>query len=309
MKPNVSVIITTFNSAKLIAAAITSVLQQIDVAIEIIVVDDCSDDFQSLQDEIAMFHKEVSIVVRQPKQKSNANVSRNIAIKLAKFPYVAFLDADDTWNPKHLISSIQAIKSRELDACFSKVELIANGANEKSLVCYQEKTDICDFIFNQGGIAVTSCLVITKSTLHDVHFDNNLLKHQDWDFLIRYTSKYNLGQSPYYGLNYTLSTGMNMSSKYNFEASISFMNITLPARWHATFLSGQLSKILVKEEYEELLKLSMQVKNNYKNTTANLGLRNYCIIISAKHKIIFLALAFSFHKMRKIKHLLHSFLK
>lgn len=306
---NVSVIITTFNSAKFIVPAIKSVLQQVDVVIEIIIVDDCSDDFQMLQDQIALLKDQVAISVRQPKQKGNANISRNIGIGQAQYPYIAFLDADDTWNPKHLISCIETIEDRKIDGCFSKVALMTNDSNEKSLPCYQDNADICEFIFNHNGIAVTSSLVIKTSTLLDVNFDINLLKHQDWNFLIRFTNKYTLGQSPYYGLNYTLSTGSNMSASFNFSASINFMNNTLPTCWHAVFISSQLNKILLKNKYEELLKLSNQIKRHYKLSLSTLGFKNLCIIQSAKNKILFSALTLFFKILSRVKYTLRSCLK
>ncbi|NQZ89736.1 MAG: glycosyltransferase family 2 protein [Colwellia sp.] len=305
----VSVIITTYNSEKFIIAAIKSALQQIDVVIEVIIVDDCSDDFNLLQDKVALFKDQVAITVKQPKQKGNANVSRNMGIDQAQYPYIAFLDADDTWNAKHLTSCIKAIESNDLDGCFSKVILIANNVHEKSTPCYQDKSDICAFIFNQNGISVTSSLVMKKSTLLDIHFDNDLFKHQDWDFLIRYTKKYNLGQSPYYGLNYTLSTGTNMSSTYNFSASINFMNYTLPTFWHAIFLSSQLNKILLRKQHEELLKLSIQIKGHYKFPLSTLGYKNYCIIQSAQNKMTFSTLTNFFKIISKVKYTLRSCLK
>jgi glycosyltransferase involved in cell wall biosynthesis len=306
---NVSVIITTFNSANFIIPAINSALQQIDVMIEIIIVDDCSDDFNLLQDKIAPFKDQVAITVKQPKKKGNANVSRNMGIEQALYPYVAFLDADDTWNAKHLSSCIQTIENKALDGCFSKVTLIANHINEKSIPCYRDKSDICAFIFNQNGISVTSSLVLKKSTLLDINFDTSLFKHQDWDFLIRYTDKFKLGQSPYYGLNYTLSTGTNMSSTYNFNASVSFMNNTLPTFWHNTFISSQLNKILMQKQHEELLKLSIQIKNHYKLPISALGFKNYLIIRSAQNKMAFSTLTNFFKVISKVKYTLRSFIK
>jgi len=305
----VSVIITTFNSARFIVPAIKSVLQQVDVVTEVIIVDDCSDDFQLLQSEISLLKDQVVITVRQPKQKGNANISRNIGISQAQYPYIAFLDADDTWNAKHLISSIQTIENKALDGCFSKVTLINNNVSEKSLPCYEDKADICEFIFNQNGMAVTSSLVIKKSTLLDVNFDIDLFKHQDWNFLIRFTNKYKLGQSPYYGLNYTLSTGTNMSSTFNFSASISFMNNTLPTCWHTIFISSQLNKILLQNKYEELLKLSNQIKGHYNFPLSTLGFKNYYIIQSAQNKIHFSSLTIIFKIISKVKLTLRSFFK
>lgn len=298
---NVSVIITTYNSAECIVAAIQSVLQQCNVNVEIIIVDDCSDDFPLLKNNAETYSLQCPITILQPEGKGNANVSRNIGIQVAQYSYVAFLDADDTWNNKHLISCLTTINDQSLDACFSRVNLISDQIVTKAIPTYKTQSDICEFIFIQGGISVTSSLVIKKATLVNVTFDNKLFKHQDWDFLIRYTHAYKLGQSPYYGLNYTLSTGTNMSSKFNFDASIFFMNNTLSERWHAIFISSQITKIINEKRYSDLVSLQTKLNGNYKKHYGLLGFKNNLIISSAKSRTLFKVIASIFRLVSSIK--------
>jgi len=286
-KHSISTVITTYNSVYHIEAAIDSIISQERVITEIIIVDDHSDDFDKLKELIERYKAIHNIIVLQPKTKGNANVSRNIGINNAKFEYVAFLDADDTWEPLHLISCINTINEKSLDGCFGKVNLISDKTITKSLIEYQPQSDICNFIFKKGGISVTSSLVIRKSALQSVTFDNNVFKHQDWDFLVRFTKNNKLGQSPYFGLNYTLSTGVNMSSKYNFDASIKFMNNTLPIIWHSIFISAQLSRIIENKQYSELLKLHNKLKKDYKYPLFKLGFKHNMIMQSSNNIVLF----------------------
>lgn len=301
IKNNISVIITTFNSSEYIVSAIQSVIIQRDVNVEIIIVDDCSDDFEALKKNAEFYSQYCKITILQPKVKGNANVSRNIGIEIAQYLYVAFLDADDTWNDQHLTSCLKTINEQSLDACFAQVNLIAGYLTQKSLPIYKTQTDICKFIFIQGGISVTSSLVINKETLTNISFDNQLFKHQDWDFLIRYTHKYKLGQSSYYGLNYTLTTGNNMSSKFNFDASITFMNNTLPEQWHAIFITSQLTMLISEKRYDDLVNLRQKLNGNYKKSLQLLGLKNNVILSSVSNRVLFQIVANSFQLINNIK--------
>lgn len=89
-----SVVIPLFNKANYIEKAIHSILSQTCTNFEIIVIDDGSTDegnqvVKSINDHrihlISQFN-------------SGASVARNNGVKLAKYEYVAFLDADDWWD-------------------------------------------------------------------------------------------------------------------------------------------------------------------------------------------------------------------
>lgn len=306
---NISVIITTYNSSEHIVSAVQSVLAQLDVTIEIIIVDDCSADFQLLTERVNAIVGSTPTTILQPEHKGNANISRNIGIKNAQYDHVAFLDADDTWNPKHLITSINTLKEMSLDGCFCQVKLLSDKGSIKSVAKYDNQSDICRYIFKQNGISVTSALVINKSTLLDISFDNELAKHQDWDFLIRYANKYRLGQSPYYGLNYTLSTGVNMSSSFNFSASIRFMNLTLPVIWHPIFINGQVSKILEQQTFEQLVLLFQQLTLHYNQPLSRLGAKNTVTLLSSKNKLMFRMLVKYFQFIKAGKTYLRALIK
>lgn len=94
-----SVIIPVYNKADTLGMAIESVCAQTIGEWELIVVDDGStDDVES-----AMAPYAADSRIRLIRQK-NAGVSaaRNRGIGAAREPYLAFLDADDEWLPRHL---------------------------------------------------------------------------------------------------------------------------------------------------------------------------------------------------------------
>ncbi|WP_288911006.1 glycosyltransferase family 2 protein, partial [uncultured Thomasclavelia sp.] len=87
----VSAIITTHNRLELLKRAIQSVYNQTYSNIELIVVDDASDDGTKEWAEQQSFK-----FIYIPKEKSKGgNYARNLGIKSSHGKYVAFLDDDD----------------------------------------------------------------------------------------------------------------------------------------------------------------------------------------------------------------------
>ncbi len=99
----VSVIIPCFRCAKTISAAIESVRKQTAEALEVIAVDDASDDDtpRELTELVRRYGDKWLKVIRMARNEGPAT-ARNIGWNAAKGDLVAFLDADDTWHPRKL---------------------------------------------------------------------------------------------------------------------------------------------------------------------------------------------------------------
>lgn len=93
----ISVVIPTYNRAAFVADAVRSVLDQVGVALEVIVVDDGSTDETARV--LAAFGDKVHYIVQN---NAGASAARNTGIRAATTPLVAFLDSDDLWLPGKL---------------------------------------------------------------------------------------------------------------------------------------------------------------------------------------------------------------
>lgn len=92
--PLVTVYIPTYNRVELLKRAVESVRQQTYKNLEIIIVDDCSED--STHEYLAEISKKDSRIKYFIKEKnSGACISRNIAIENAKGKFITGLDDDD----------------------------------------------------------------------------------------------------------------------------------------------------------------------------------------------------------------------
>ena len=92
--PLISVIIPTYNRGALLGRAIRSVLAQSYRNIEIIVVDDASDDYSGAV--VKEFSDNRLSYIRHDSNMGGAK-ARNTGIKAAKGEYIAFQDSDDEW--------------------------------------------------------------------------------------------------------------------------------------------------------------------------------------------------------------------
>lgn len=97
MTPLVTAILPVYNRARWIARAVRSVLAQTYPSVELIVVDDGSDDGTT---EVLADFEGCLTLLHQP--RAGAYAARNLAIARARGDFVAFIDSDDVWLPQRL---------------------------------------------------------------------------------------------------------------------------------------------------------------------------------------------------------------
>ncbi len=183
---SVSVIIPTFNRAKVLRRAIESVLQQSLPAKEIIVVDDGSvDNTQKVVEELQLG---ASIPINYIYQQ-NAGVSaaRNSGIRVASNEWIAFLDSDDAWLPDKLNNQAELIEQHPCyRLCHTQESWIRNGVRVNQMKKHAKSGG---HIFQQClplCVISPSSVVIYRSLFDDVGlFDENLPACEDYDLWLR----------------------------------------------------------------------------------------------------------------------------
>jgi GT2 family glycosyltransferase len=98
--PRVTVVIPAFRAAKYIAEALDSVCAQTFTDFEIVVVNDVSPDTDELEEVLSRYRERVTYLKRD--RNGGPGAARNTGILAARGEYVAFLDADDYWDPTFL---------------------------------------------------------------------------------------------------------------------------------------------------------------------------------------------------------------
>lgn len=123
-QPVISVVIPCYNCAHYLPEALDSVLKQTYPPLEIIVVDDGSTDNSG---QIAASYGPPVRVVRQPNQ--GQSVARNRGVDEAKGEWIAFLDADDLWEPDKLRLQVETLRdiSPEVGCVYTHLYILRDG--------------------------------------------------------------------------------------------------------------------------------------------------------------------------------------
>lgn len=100
---SVSVVIPCFNSEKTIIRALNSIKKQTSLPSEVIIINDSSTDrTTTILNELITLMWPFEIIILTNDKNSGPSYSRNRGWNIAKYDWIAFLDADDTWDSNKL---------------------------------------------------------------------------------------------------------------------------------------------------------------------------------------------------------------
>ncbi len=186
--PLVSVVIPTYNRANVVARAIRSVLSQTYQNLELIVVDDGSEDGTT-----AVLNRFNSIkTIRQ--NNRGVSAARNAGIALSSGKLLAFLDSDDEWLPEKIRKQVLLYSPEKPEFICHSNEL---WMRDQKIVPQK------DIHTKQGGFffkrALERCLIspsaviISRVLLDTVGwFDEDLEAAEDYDLWLRITAFHNV---------------------------------------------------------------------------------------------------------------------
>lgn len=196
----VSVIIPVYQATQFVENAVVSALQFDCVKEVVIVLDENSPSLRDLAMQWSKIHNRVIILQHPGSAHKGAGASRNLGIRIASCPYVAFLDADDWYLPNRFDLSTQIFEQKEdVDFIYEAIatsfeteqgkELyLARGNREITFVASPISSGIKMFealLCQQGfGWFHLNGLTIKKDSLQ-ILFDEQLPQMQDTDFIRR----------------------------------------------------------------------------------------------------------------------------
>ena len=174
-------IIPAYNAEGFIREAIDSILAQTRSAAEIIVVDDGSKD--GTRAVVESYGDRVQFV-----QQANQgpSVARNRAAHMATSELIAFLDADDAWEPRKLELQMKAFADYPT-AVLSYTSLLMMEPDGSQWVQHAVATDGLRDKLRLGNPSILpSCVMMPRQALLDSGgFVTNLRGSEDWDMWLR----------------------------------------------------------------------------------------------------------------------------
>ena len=178
-----SVIIPSYNRADKIERSVRSVLNQDYKNLEVIVVDDGSDD-----NTVDIIKEVADPRLRYIYQEnSGACAARNNGIRHARGEYIAFHDSDDIWHQDKLEKQMPILLNNQADIVFCKLALLSeNGKSDGIARPTYIKGGLLDPITTVFGIS-TQTLVMKADVAKRYLFDEKMPRWQDFEFMLRAT--------------------------------------------------------------------------------------------------------------------------
>lgn len=225
-KPTFSVVIPLYNKEEYIVHCIESVLAQTFQDFEIVVVDDGSRDLSvsKLQPYLAERCRLI--------QKENGGVSsaRNKGIQQAHGRFIAFLDADDFYEPTFLEEIARLFKKfPSADAAMSAFYRVHGQRKLPSDVLLQSEGGILvtDFYrhWSKGAFFQTSSVVIKKDYFetHDKWFPEQESLGEDQEMWFHVAEHGTIAYVGKYLINYDVQVGNSLTKKSPFLGELPFI--------------------------------------------------------------------------------------
>ena len=183
--PLISVVIPTYNHAEFLKRALEGVQNQEYDNLEVIVVDNHSDDHT---DEVVGSFSSLNIKLLKINNKGIIGASRNYGIEHAMGEWIAFLDSDDFWYPTRLsICSDCFDGSHQLDVISTDELIVFSGTDKQEVLQHGPASkDMYQDMILLGNRLSPSATLVKKSllSLYDLKFSESELHVtvEDYDF-------------------------------------------------------------------------------------------------------------------------------
>ncbi len=218
-RPSVSVVLAVYNVMWCIERALDSVLSQTHVPLEIIACDDGSTD--GTPEFIERKYGDAVRVLRLPHR--NASAARHDGLAVAQGDWLAFLDADDWWQPHKLERQLEYV------AAHPSVRWVSTEGRYESEHGVERASWLADYfepVIERNGdllppmlgrcFPLMSSMLVERSAYHEVGgIDPAIIYSHDYDLWLRLAARFDGGLIPEMLVHYWTHPG---ALSKNFEA-------------------------------------------------------------------------------------------
>ncbi len=199
-RPRVSVVIATWNRSHSVREAIASAQAQTLDDLEVIVVDDGSDDdTEAVLAGISHFDARVRYL---RKERGGVCRARNAGLAAARGDYVAFLDSDNTWRPEFLSSMVAAMDRGGWDLAHAALQM----ARDSKITYRAVEGSRASLLM--GNYIDLNVLLVRRTLLNRIGgFDESLRRAVDYDLILRLADQADLHLVKVIGADYSDDAG------------------------------------------------------------------------------------------------------
>lgn len=180
MKPTISIIMPVYNAAGYLKESLQGIMNQSFKDFELICVDDCSNDLETLEILKNFASADKKISVYHLGKNSGAAEARNYGLEKSKGKYVQFVDADDMFSENMLEEMYRAIRDADAEICVCSHKTFKDGNIEEGEVYRPWKVEgLTDRVFSihdigEDGLCWWWDVPWNKLVRRDLIMDNNI---------------------------------------------------------------------------------------------------------------------------------------
>jgi glycosyltransferase involved in cell wall biosynthesis len=188
-KSLVSVVIPTRNRTAKTLRAVRSALAQTHKDLEVIVVDDGSEDPHELRKALAAVG-DSRIRIELLDRNRGGGFARNAGVRLSIGNFIAFLDSDDQWLPEKIEAQLAVLTNAGPNAvCYCRYlaltsNVVPEDPDHRPQRAIRQGESVADYLFCNRGSIVTPAIMVPREVALRVPFNEALVRHQDFGYLI-----------------------------------------------------------------------------------------------------------------------------
>jgi glycosyltransferase involved in cell wall biosynthesis len=198
----VSVVLPTYNRARTLRRAINSVLNQDYRNIELIVVDDGSQD--ETRDILNSIDDQRLRIIHHDRNRG-LGAARNTGLFASTGEFIAFQDSDDEWLDGKLTSQVGSLEGSAADCICVYCIKIVYGRNpdyvygHRRIACVpgpevsKVSGDVREILWRKNLVSTQTILCTRDAALKAGGFDPRLRNSVDWDFVLRLSEQGGFG--------------------------------------------------------------------------------------------------------------------
>jgi len=224
MRPLVSVLMSVYNNEKYILDSIKSIIKQSYKNIEIIIINDCSDDKSR---ELIRSFNDSRIKLYDNKKNIGLTKSLNKGIKKCRGKYIARIDADDIMHPKRIEKQVEFMEKKNKVAVLGTALTLIDENNKIIGKRDYPVNKIKRIILRRNPLAHPS-VMIRKNMLPKKGYDERLKTAQDYDLWLRINKKNKIANLSEYLLKYRLHEKA-IKAKSTFRSHLDTIKIKIKA--------------------------------------------------------------------------------